>query len=78
MEVHFSLNQKFPLLPEHFNRWQALFFQTIDTLFSGPLAEEAKQKASSIANLMQFKINQQGIDITLKQKPDESQPDSQI
>ena len=56
METHFKLNQKFPLKTEHFERWKGLFQTNIDSLFSGTIAEEAKQKASSIADLMFFKI----------------------
>jgi len=57
METHFKLNQQFPLKPEHFERWKALFFQTIDSHFKGNTATEAKQKATSIADLMFFKIS---------------------
>ncbi|WP_374163124.1 group III truncated hemoglobin [Arcticibacter sp. MXS-1] len=56
MDVHFKLNSIYPLTGEHFNRWKALFFATVDDLFAGETAEQAKQKASSIADLMLFKI----------------------
>ncbi|WP_207424710.1 group III truncated hemoglobin [Desertivirga brevis] len=56
MEVHFHLNRQFPLQEEHFGQWKALFFSTIDDLFEGAKAEEAKQKATSIADLMSYKI----------------------
>ena len=41
----------------HFSHWLQLFFKTVDTNFSGPKAEEAKQRANSIAQIMNFKIN---------------------
>lgn len=69
MEVHFSLNQKTPLLPEHFERWQQLFSRAVDQLFEGETAEEAKQKASSIANLMMFRINSPGFNIGTPGRP---------
>jgi hemoglobin len=57
MEVHFKLNQKHPLLTEHFEQWKSIFFTTVDEHFEGEWAELAKQKAHSIADLMFFKIN---------------------
>lgn len=57
METHFKLNRQFPLKPEHFDQWKSLFFATIDELFEGLNASEAKQKATSIADLMFYKIN---------------------
>ncbi len=57
MEVHFKLNQVYPLLAEHFDQWKSLFFDTVDEHFEGEFAELAKQKAQSIADLMFFKIN---------------------
>ncbi|WP_207536263.1 group III truncated hemoglobin [Desertivirga arenae] len=56
MEVHFHLNKQTPLQNEHFDRWKSLFFLTIDENFKGTKAEEAKQKATSIADLMYYKI----------------------
>ena len=53
MQKHFSL----PIDEQHFSQWLLLFRQTVDGLFSGPKAEEAKQRATSIAQLMNFKIN---------------------
>ncbi|AZQ63084.1 group III truncated hemoglobin [Flammeovirga pectinis] len=35
--------------PEHFERWLALWFSTIESLFEGELAEKAKQVAYNIA-----------------------------
>jgi hemoglobin len=42
---------------EHFDRWLALFNKSIDTLFEGPKASEAKQKANTMAILFMSKIN---------------------
>jgi hemoglobin len=57
MAIHHRLNEKFPLKPEHFTAWLALFFQTIDQYHQGPVADLAKKRAKSIAELMQFKMN---------------------
>ena len=57
MAVHYDLNKKFPLKAGHFEAWLALFNQTLDEMFSGPVAELAKKRAAGIASLMQFKMN---------------------
>jgi hemoglobin len=40
-----------------FERWLELFFKTVDHLFEGEKAEEAKHRATSIAGIFQFKMN---------------------
>lgn len=45
-----------PISGEHFNRWLQLFEQTIDELFIGEKAEEAKQRAMIIAQIFQYKM----------------------
>jgi len=59
MEVHIALHQKHPLAEKHFNRWLEIFYTTTDGLFEGEKANLAKERANSIAILMQMKINQQ-------------------
>ena len=56
MDAHFRLNQKIPLKDEAFNTWKSLFIETVDSLFEGEMASEAKKRAVSIADLMFFKI----------------------
>jgi hemoglobin len=53
MQKHFSL----PIDERHFFQWLALFRQTIDEQFAGLKAEEAKKRAASIAQIMNFKIS---------------------
>ena len=53
MMKHLSL----PIGEEHFSRWLALFNDTIDKHFHGPKANEARKRAASIAQIMQFKIS---------------------
>lgn len=40
----------------HFERWLALFHQTVDELFAGATAQEAKDRARSIAGIFQHKL----------------------
>lgn len=55
---HVELNKKEALTDEHFNQWKKLFFETIDELFEGKIAELAKEKANAMQFLMQYKIKQ--------------------
>lgn len=57
IKIHQDLHLKVPLTKAHFDRWLALFMETIDVLFEGPIAEIAKTRALSIATIMQVKIN---------------------
>jgi len=49
---HVALN----IGPEHFERWLALFAETVDENFRGLGAEEAKARAQSIAAVWQHKL----------------------
>jgi hemoglobin len=57
MNIHTGLNQKTPLKPEHFARWKQLFLETVNEHFEGPNAELARQRAVSIATIMQIKVH---------------------
>lgn len=46
-----------PIDKTHFDRWLALFMETIEEHFTGEKAEEAKQRANSIAGIFQFKLS---------------------
>lgn len=56
MAAHQRLHATFPLNPDHFKRWIALFTGTVDELYAGEKAELAKQRALSIATIMQVKL----------------------
>ena len=56
MIVHRQINNVVSLTPEHFKRWLQLFHTTVDENFEGEKAELAKQRATSIATVMQLKI----------------------
>lgn len=57
-EVHLKLHQRIPMERAHFDRWLELFRKTVDRLFAGPNAEEAKLRALSIATVMLVKVQQ--------------------
>jgi len=56
MITHRKLNHVVSLSPDHFNRWLKLFLSTVDENFEGEKAELAKQRAMSIATVMQLKL----------------------
>ncbi len=45
-----------PVEGKHFERWVALFVQTIDELFTGEKADEAKWRATKIAEMFELKV----------------------
>ena len=57
IQVHARLNQQIPLEKEHFERWKKLFMETIGEHFEGENAERARQRAISIATMIQLKIS---------------------
>lgn len=62
LEEHTYLGSPFvphanlPVNHEHFERWMALFTKTVDELFTGLKAEEAKWRAAKMAELFEAKI----------------------
>lgn len=58
MKIHLDLNDKTPLTKNHFDVWLKHFTTTIDELFGGNIALLAKQRARSVATVMQIKIAQ--------------------
>lgn len=58
---HLKLNQMHRLTPAHFNHWLALWAANADALFAGPNTETIKQRAQTIAGIMQYKIRQLGM-----------------
>ncbi len=58
MAKHFALNDKYPLTKEHFDTWLGFFHEAVDELFTGEKAELAKSRATSIATIMQIKMEQ--------------------
>lgn len=58
MKIHLEIQDKTPLLKHHFDTWLNYFTSTIDELFEGSIASKAKERALSIATVMQIKIAQ--------------------
>lgn len=58
MQPHLALHQKSPLEKHHFNTWLGYFKTTVDELFDGQNAFVIKERATSIATVMQIKIKQ--------------------
>lgn len=58
MDKHLELNKKSLITMEHFQRWILLFNETVDELFLGTNSELIKQRALSVATVMQIKILQ--------------------
>jgi hemoglobin len=58
IQPHLDLNQKSKFEKHHFDTWLNTFGKTVDELFEGKNAFAAKQKAKSIATIMQIKIAQ--------------------
>jgi len=50
-------HMQMPLEGIHFERWLTLFNATVDTLFQGELAAEAKKRAQLIGLTIQYKLN---------------------
>ena len=59
MRTHLMLNQKAELKEEYFVRWSEIWFKIIDENFEGEIANEAKNRAKIMKDLILFKIEQQ-------------------
>jgi hemoglobin len=58
MQPHLVLHKKSPLQKHHFKTWLTYFNESVDELFEGEKAFLAKERALSIATVMQIKIGQ--------------------
>lgn len=56
MSKHVELDRQVRLEPEHFERWLALFQETLATHFEGPMSDHVLERARSIAGIMQHRI----------------------
>ncbi|WP_348798406.1 group III truncated hemoglobin [Flavobacterium adhaerens] len=52
----FPPHRQLPVEKKHFTRWMEIFTQTVDTLFAGSIAEEAKLRAKNMAEMFNYKI----------------------
>ena len=58
MQPHMDLHSKSPLQPQHFETWLKYFKESVDELFEGEKAFMAKERATSVANVMKIKLAQ--------------------
>jgi hemoglobin len=56
MQTHLHLHEKFPMNKSHFEHWLNLFHRNLEENFEGNYTEIARQRALSIATVMQMKI----------------------
>ncbi len=56
MAIHKRIHQQQPLSPMDFRQWIDLFTETVHILFEGENADLIRQRAESIASIMQVKI----------------------
>lgn len=59
MMKHIDLSRQTEMDEIQFSTWLKLFTETVNELFVGEKAEEAKNRAANIARLMQHKIHTQ-------------------
>lgn len=52
----FPPHAQLPVERIHFEKWLELFYKTIDDLFTGEVAKEAKWRANKMAEMFQYKI----------------------
>lgn len=52
----FGPHAKLPIGEKHFTRWRSLFDKTIQDNFAGPTADEAKNRAATMAQIFQHKV----------------------
>lgn len=52
----FPPHMQLPIEKEHFERWLSLFHETVDSLFTGEKANEAKWRAGKMAEMFYAKI----------------------
>ncbi|MCB0527490.1 MAG: group III truncated hemoglobin [Lewinellaceae bacterium] len=57
IQKHVDLHAKHPLKAEHFDRWVLLFQETVDELFDGEKARDAKFRAFAIAETWKPKFD---------------------
>ena len=58
MVRHVELSKLTPMAETQFTAWIVLFMATVDELFAGEKANEAKERASSVAGFMMHKIQE--------------------
>lgn len=61
MAIHKQISDRSTINKKHLNRWVQLFTETVSEEFEGNKAELMKQRAVSIATLMEIRFNQSNL-----------------
>ena len=61
MAIHQEISNKSTITKKHLNQWLKMFIETISEEFEGEKAELMKQRATSIATLMEIRFNQSNL-----------------
>ncbi len=56
VKKHIDIDKQIPLQDAHYQRWVSLWNETVDSLFEGANADEIKNRASLMMNLISIKI----------------------
>lgn len=56
LKTHQKIHSLFPLKNQHFERWNELFIQIVDSMFKGEKAELTKTRAMQISKVLQDKL----------------------
>lgn len=56
VKKHIDIDKQLPLQSSHYDRWISLWNETVDSLFEGQLAEEAKKRAALMIHLIRMKV----------------------
>jgi hemoglobin len=57
LAAHQTLHEKSPLTLKHFQKWFEIFSRTVDELFAGQTADNAKLRAKMIAHSLNRNLN---------------------
>ena len=57
IQKHIEVDKKVTLQKEHYDRWIQLWQKTVDELYEGEKAEEAKNRASLMIQLISMKVD---------------------
>ncbi len=56
VKKHVEIDRKIKLEDGYYEKWLSLWKETVDELFSGPIAEEAKKRAKLMMDLIRYKV----------------------
>lgn len=56
VKKHIDIDKKIPLQLAHYEQWQRLWNETVDELYKGEVANDAKTKAANMVQLINMKV----------------------